>query len=131
MICEYFLRSRTRYIIILKHSPIAWLSKKQANIEISVFGAKFVAIKIGMETLRVLWYKLRMMGVPILVPSLIYGDNMSVIHNTQQPESTLKKKSNSICYHMIRESVAMKESMTEHVPSVDNPPDICMKVVAG
>ena len=111
--------------------PIDWLSKKQATIETSVFGAEFVAMKIGMETLRGLQYRLRMMGVPISGPSLIYGDNMSVIHNTQRPESTLKKKSNSICYHAIRESVAMKESLTGHVPSVDNPADICTKVVPG
>jgi hypothetical protein len=29
-------------------------------------------------------------------PSYVYGDNMSVLHNTSNPESTLKKKSNSI-----------------------------------
>ena len=71
------------------------------------------------------------MGVPILGTSLIYGYNMSVIQNTQRPESTLKKKSNSICYHAIRESVAMLESLTRHVPSVDNPAKICTKVVPG
>ena len=69
------------------------------------------------------------MGVPILGPSMIYGDNMSVIHNTKWPESLLKKKSNSICYHVITESVATKESLTGHVPSVYNPADICKKVV--
>ena len=61
------------------------------------------------------------MGVSISGPSLIYGDNMSVIHNTQQPDSRLKKKSNSVFYHAISEYVAMKESLTGHVPSVDNP----------
>ena len=46
-----------------------------------------------------------MMGVPISGPSLICGDNMSVIYNASKPESTLKKKSNSICCHAVRESV--------------------------
>jgi hypothetical protein len=45
------------------------------------------------------FYKLRMMGVSISGPSYIYRDNMSVIHNTQWPKLTLKKKSNSVCYH--------------------------------
>ena len=54
---------------------------------------------------------------------------MPVIHNTQKPESILKKKSNSICYFVIRESVATKESLAGHVSSVDNPEDICTKVV--
>ena len=105
-------RSRTGYFIYMNMAPIAWLSKKQATIETSVFGAEFVAMKLGVEHVRSLRYKLRMMGVPIDSPAYVYGDNMSVIHNTQRPESMLKKKSNSICHHAERESVAMNEILT-------------------
>ena len=84
-----------------------WKSKKQPTIETSVFGAEFMAMKCGMETLHGLRYKLCMMGVPLLGLSYIYGDNMSVIHNTQCLESTLKKKSNEICDDAICELVAM------------------------
>ena len=124
-------RSRTGFFIFMNTALINWLSKKQATIETSVFGAEFVAMKHGMETLRGIRYKLRMMGVPISGPSFIYGDNMSVIHNTQRPESTLKKKSNSICYHAVRESVAMNESLTGHCPTDDNPADLNTKVLYG
>jgi hypothetical protein len=72
-----------------------------------------------------------MMGVSVSGPSYIYGDNMSVIHNTQWPESTLKKKSNSICYHARRESVAMEESLMGHISTHDNPADICTKLIPG
>ena len=81
-----------------------WLSKKQPRIETienSVFGAKFLAIKIGMKTLQGLRYKLRMMGIPLSCLSLLCGDNISVIHNTQILDYTLRKKRNSICYHSI------------------------------
>ena len=88
-----------------------------------------MAMKVGIETVRGIRYKLRMMGVKLSGPTYVYGDNMSVIHNTQKPESILKKKSNSICYHAIRESVAMGESLTGHVSSKDNPSDIATKVV--
>jgi hypothetical protein len=37
---------------------IDWISKKQATIESSVFGAEFVAMKHGIEKLRGLQYKL-------------------------------------------------------------------------
>ena len=50
----------------------------------------------------------------------MYDANISVIHNTQRPESTLKKKSNSICYHVVGESLATGESIITHIPSVDN-----------
>ena len=66
-------RSRPGYIFFLNNTPIACLSKKQATIETSVFGAEFVAMEIGMETLRGLQYKLRMIGVPISGLLLIYG----------------------------------------------------------
>ena len=56
---------------------------------------------------------------------------MSVIHNTQRPESTLKKKSNSLCYHAVRESVAMGEMITGHIRSADNPADIATKMIGG
>jgi hypothetical protein len=124
-------RSRTGFLIYLNMAPIVWFSKRQPTIETSVFGAEFVAMKVGMETVRGLRYKLRMMGVPLSGPSHFYGDNMSVIHNTQRPESTLKKKSNSICYHAIREAVAMGECLTAHVPTDQNPADLCTKILPG
>ena len=122
-------RSRTGFFIFMNSSLIAWKSKKQTTVETSVFGAEFVAMKHGMETLRGIRYKLRMMGVPISGPSYIYGDNMSVIHNTQKPESQLKKKSNEICYHAIRESVAMGESLTGHIGTKENPADLATKLI--
>ena len=110
---------------------VNWQSKKQPTIETSVFGAEFVAMKNRIEAVRGLRYKLRMMGIAILGPTYIYGDNMLVIHNTQWPESTLKKKSNQICYHFVRESVAMGESLTTHVPMADNPADLATKLIPG
>jgi hypothetical protein len=103
--------------------------KKQSTIETSMFGAEFVAMKQGMEVLWGLQYKLWMMGVQVNGTSFIYGDNMSVIHNTQWPELTLKKKSNSVCYHVVCKSVAMGESLTGHISMHVNPVDICTKII--
>jgi hypothetical protein len=71
------------------------------------------------------------MGIPLDGPTYIFGDNMSVIHNSQRPESVLKKKSIAICYHFTRESVAMGECLTAHICSEDNPADLCTKVMPG
>ena len=71
-----------------------------------------------------------MMGVPIDSPAYAFGDNMSVIHNTKRPESMLKKKkSNSICYHAVRESVAMNDILTGHIASEHSPADIATKLI--
>ena len=122
-------RSRTGFYIFLNSALIAWVSRRQPTIETSVFGAEFVAMKHGVETLRGIRYKLCMMGVPLDGPSYIYGDNMSVINNTQKPESVLKKKSNSICYHAIREAVAMGEILTTHIATGENVADLATKVI--
>ena len=42
-------RLRTGYFIFLNTALINWLSKKQATIQGSVFGAEFVAMKTGVD----------------------------------------------------------------------------------
>ncbi len=124
-------RSCTGFLIYCNMALIIWLSKRQPTIETSVFGAKFVAMKHGIKTLRGLRYKLRMMGVPLTRPFFVYGDNKSQVTNSSKPESTLKKKCNSICYHAIRESVAMGESLIAHIWTQFNLADFLAKVTNG
>ena len=124
-------RSRTGFLIYMIMLQITWFLKKQSTIKTSVFGAECVAMMQGMETLRGLCCKLRMMGVALAESSYIYGNNTSVIHNTQQPESVLEKKLNLVCYHAVRDAVAMGECLTGHVSTHDNPPDICTKIMPG
>ena len=72
-----------------------------------------------------------MMGVPLTGPTYMYGDKMSVIYNTSRPESTLKKKSNSIYYHAVREAGASVECLTTHCKTGDNYSDMTTKVLYG
>ena len=88
-------------------------------------------MKIGVDMLCGIQYKLRIIGITISGPTYIYGDNMSVVNDTSKPESTLKKKCNAIAYHAIYKSVAMRESLTGHIRSEDNPADLLTKVITG
>jgi hypothetical protein len=124
-------RSRTIFVIFLNYGIIDWLSKKQSTVETSVFGAEFCTMKHGIENLRGIRYKLRIMGVPVKGPSYVYGDNMSVVTNVSRPESTLRKKSNSICYHTVHEAVAMGEALVAHIPPKKNLADLFTKVLYG
>ena len=56
---------------------------------------------------------------------------MSFIYNISRPESTLKKKSNSICYHAVRKAVASGECLTTHCKTGDNYSDMITKVLYG
>ena len=120
-------RSRTGFIVFLNRAPIYWLSKKQTACETSTFGSEFCAMKQGTEYIRGLRYKLRMMGIPCTSPSFVFGDNQSVLANTTVPASQLKKKSNSISYHFVREGCARDEWRATYVNTHENPADLMTK----
>jgi len=122
-------RSRTGFFVYLNCLPIYWLSKKQTSVESSSFGSEFVAMKQCCEYLRGLRYKLRMMGIPCEGPAYIAGNNQSVLANTTVPDSMLKKKSQSICYHFVREGAARDEWRTSYVSTHDNEADLLTKVL--
>ena len=120
-------RSRTGLLIYLNCALVYWWSKKQTSVESSSFGCEFVAMKQCCEHIRGLRYKLRMMGIPVEGPTYIYGDNQSVLANTTIPDSTLKKKSQSIAYHFVREGVARDEWRASYVNTHDNEADLLTK----
>jgi hypothetical protein len=124
-------RSCTGFIMFCNLAPIIWLSKQQATIKTSVFGAESIAMKHGIEMLRGLRYKIRMIGIPLSGHTYIYGDNKSQVTNSSRPESTLKKKCHSICYHAIRESVAMGETLLTHIRTGENLANFLTKTTSG
>jgi hypothetical protein len=67
------------------------------------------------------------MGILCEDPTFVYGDNQSVLCNTSIPESTLKKKSQSIAYHFVRKGSAQDEWRTTYVNTHLNPADLLTK----
>jgi hypothetical protein len=81
------------------------------------------------EYLRGLRYKLRMMDIPCEGHAYILGNNQSVHDNTSIPDSTLKKKSQSIAYHYICEGATRDEWRTSYVNTHDNEADLLTKIL--
>ena len=84
-------RSRTGFLVYINSSLVYWFTKKQTSVESSTFGSEFCAMRVCCEYLRGLRYKLRMMGIPVLGPAYISGDNQYVLANTTVLEYRLKK----------------------------------------
>ena len=61
-------------------------------------------------------------------PSYDYGNTMPVV--ASKPELMLKKKSNLICYHAVREAVVMGEALIAHTPT-KKMADLFTKVLCG
>ena len=68
-----------------------------------------------------------MLGVPLDGPSMLFGDNQSMIMNTTVPGSALKKRHSAVAYHRIREAVASSIVNIIHCRSETNLSDILTK----
>ena len=84
-------------------------------------------MKVETEYIRGLRFKLRIMGIPCTEPAYIYGYNQSVIANTTMPHSVLKKKSNSITFHFVKEVSVKDEWRTDYINTNENPADMMTK----
>ena len=88
-------------------------------------------MRIAVEMIEALRYKLRMFGIPIDGPANVFCDNKSVVTNSTIPDSTLKKKHNSIAYHRVREAVATGTLRIAKVLSKSNNADLLTKPLSG
>ena len=77
-------------------------------------------MKQATEYIRGQRYKLRMMGTEVMRPCFIYENNQSVLGNASIPDSKLKKKSNSIAFHFVREGCARDEWRTTYINTDSN-----------
>jgi hypothetical protein len=118
--------SHTGILMYLNCAPIIWYSKAQNTVEYSTFGSEFVAMHIAVDMIEALRYKLRMFGIPIDGPANVFCDNKSVDTNSTISTSSLKKKHNSIAYH-VRESVAAGTLRIAKVHTKENLADLLTK----
>ena len=71
------------------------------------------------------------MGIPIAGPAQMFVDNNSVVTSVSTPESRLKKKYLSICYHSVREAIAAGIIQVSWIASTENLADLCTKILYG
>ena len=99
-------------------------------METSTYGSELVAMRLTMDMVKALKYKLWMFGIEIMEDETrIYGDNNAVILNTSVPESTLKKKHHSINYNYVREAVAAGIVLIFKVDTGSNLADLFTKLL--
>ena len=124
-------RSRSGYSVFLKSAPIYWNLKKHALCDTSTFRSEFVALKQSKEYTLGLHYKLIIFGIPVTESSFVSGDNQSVLCNTTAPQSTLKKKSNAIAFHFVREGCSQNKWRTTYINTHCNVSNLMINPLAG
>jgi hypothetical protein len=58
-------KSHTGFLICVNRAPIVWYSKRQQTVESSTYASEYIAMKVCIESIQHLRYKLRMFGVPL------------------------------------------------------------------
>ena len=129
--CLVTRQSTTSVLLFLNKTPVKWYSKRQNTVETSTYGSEVVAGRIAVDLVVELRYKLRMLGVPVVGPSKLFGDNQSMVTTVSLPHSILKKKSNACSYHRCREAVASRIVDIIHCKTDFNLADMGTKALPG
>ena len=120
-------RSVTGILHFINQTPIDWYSKKQATVETATYGSEFVAARTCVEQLIDIRTTLRYLGVPIMGPSHMFGDNESVVNSSENMYAKLHKRHNALSFHRVRESIAARICRFHHLSGKFNPADITSK----
>jgi hypothetical protein len=128
--CRETRRSHTGFLIFVNRAPILWFSKRQNTVEASTYGSELLAMRLSIEMIEGLRYKLRMMGVPLTEECSVFCDNSAVVTNSR-PESTLKKKHAAINFHRVREAIAAGTIRVAKESTQTNLADILTKLMPG
>jgi hypothetical protein len=67
-------RSITVILVMLKNTPIRWISKRQKTVETSTYGSELVASRVATELILEVRYMLRSFGVALDGPVLMLGE---------------------------------------------------------
>ena len=112
---------------IFNKTPIDWFTKLQATVETATFGSEFVAGRTCVEQVITLRTMLRYLGVPLSGPSMIFGDNESVVNASVIPHYRLHKRHVLLSFHRVREAMAAGFAKFFHIAGAMNPSDVLSK----
>ena len=120
-------RSVTGILHLANKTPIDWFTKLQSTVETATFGSEYVAARTCKEQIIDLRTTLRYLGVPIKTPTMMFGDNETVVNTASIPHSKLQKRHNALSYHRTREAICAGITRFYHIRGTTNPADILSK----
>ena len=128
-LCHNILNGKavTGILHFVNQTPFDWYSKKQATVETATYGAEELAARTAIEQCRANRLTFHYLGVPIEGPTLVLGDNKSVVDGATIPHRRLNKRHLMLSWHYVREAIATGMYDYVHIPGSINPADILSK----
>ena len=127
-LCHDFVtgRSVTGIIHLLNQTIVHYLSKKQPLVETATYGSEYMAARIATE--QIMRNTLRYLGVNLVGPTYMFGDNKTVVDSSNKPKSKLHERHVLLSYHRVREAIAVKVIKFVFIDGNINPADILSKL---
>ncbi|GFH55790.1 gag-pol polyprotein [Chaetoceros tenuissimus] len=120
-------RSCTGIIHLFNKTVMDWFSKLQSNVETATYGSEFTVLRTAVDQIHDLRYSARALGVPIIGPIYLFGDNLSTIISSTKSDGKIAKRWNILSFHRVREAVAHGIVRPFHIDGKDNPADVLSK----
>ena len=108
-------------------SIIDYTTKLQSTVETATCGSEYVAARTCMEQIIGILNTFRYLGVPIETPTIMFGENKSVVNTATIPYSKLNKHHNALAYHKTRSSITARILRFIHINGICNPANILSK----
>jgi len=120
-------RSTCGYGVFVGHNLISWSAKKQPVVSKSSTEAEYRCL--ALVTAEVYWLRmlLRELQVSLASAPVVWCDNISALALASNPIFHARSKHIEVDYHFVREKVANKDILLQHVPTSLQPADIFTK----
>jgi len=110
-----------------QETPFDWFYKTHGVVNTATFGAESTAARTAIEQMRSRKMTLMYLGVPVVGPSVLFGDNKPIVNTTSKPHGKLHKRHLMLSYHYVREALATGQYLYSFVSGKNNPSDILSK----
>ena len=112
---------RASCALLIKHHLTGILRSKQATPEVATFSTEELAARTAVEQSRANRLTFMYIGVPIEGPSVLLGDNESVVKGMNIPHRKLNKRHLILSWHYVRQVIITGTYDYVHIPGKINP----------
>lgn len=120
-------KSITGFLIYMNGCLIAWKSKQQGSVTLSVSEAEYIAAAHCAAEMFFLYQVLQTLDMPVILPMVLKTDSDGCKKMSQNWSTQGRTKHIDVRHHFLRELQDKKLLRVKHIPGEENPADLLTK----